>query len=533
MTRSILTLGVLGVLCGSVLLFGQEQATGKYYKKWLNEDVVWIITEEEASVFSKLTTDEERDAFIEQFWLRRDPDPSTRENDFKEEHYRRIVYANENFSAGIAGWKSDRGMIYIKFGPPDRRETYPAGGQYTRQRKEGGGVTSIFPMERWEYRRLEGLGEDVELEFVDDKGGGLFELTFDKQRKDALLLSGLQGLTQDEQEQEMMTGSTNKQDRVTRRRISGEWRGAYAGMAGFENIKDKPFEQLSLSAGLSRAPAIRYKDLEAIVATRVTYSQLPFHVRQDYIRLTEQQALVPVTLVVANDKMTFKPDHGVLRARVHVFGRVSRIDNRVETIFEDDIEREYAAEQWEKAKTSSSIYQKQLILKPGLYKLEVVVQDVESRRIGTLEQRLEVPRSEEGALKLSSLILAERIESDAPGGSSSSFKLGDLKVVPRTEEMLRSADSLGFYLQVYNFGVDPKDQRPQLKAEYGLARRGAEPENWRDVTSLVKFAGPHCRIARMVSLSRLQPGEYEMRVRIRDKISGQSASALAPFRVVP
>ncbi len=98
------------------------------WKKWLNEDVVYIITDEEKKAFSRLRTDEERQSFVESFWLRRDPTPDTEENEYKEEHYRRIAYANDHYASGIPGWKTDRGMIYIKYGPADEIDSHPSGG---------------------------------------------------------------------------------------------------------------------------------------------------------------------------------------------------------------------------------------------------------------------------------------------------------------------------------------------------------------------------------------------------------------------
>ncbi len=116
------------------------------YRKWLNEDVAYIITDEERAAFKRLQTDEEREQFIEQFWLRRDPTPDTVENEFKEEHYRRIAYANEHYASGIPGWKTDRGRIYITYGPPDEIESHPSGGTYERPPEEGGGETSTYPL---------------------------------------------------------------------------------------------------------------------------------------------------------------------------------------------------------------------------------------------------------------------------------------------------------------------------------------------------------------------------------------------------
>src|SRR3982751_5357719 len=126
----------------------------KAYKDWLEKDVPYVITDEERRAFKKLQTDDERERFIEEFWRRRDPDPDTDENEFKEEYYERIAYANEHFASGIPGWKSDRGRIWIMYGKPDERETHPMGGNYERPTYEGGGSTSTYPFETWFYRYL-------------------------------------------------------------------------------------------------------------------------------------------------------------------------------------------------------------------------------------------------------------------------------------------------------------------------------------------------------------------------------------------
>src|SRR4029079_10994711 len=118
------------------------------YKKWLGQDVGYIISDEEKKAFKGLQTDEEKQQFIEQFWLRRDPTPDTEENEYREEHYRRIAYANDHFASGIPGWKTDRGMIYIKYGPADETESHN-GGTEQRAQEEGGGQTSMYPYEKW------------------------------------------------------------------------------------------------------------------------------------------------------------------------------------------------------------------------------------------------------------------------------------------------------------------------------------------------------------------------------------------------
>src|SRR3970282_775243 len=157
------------------------------YRKWLQEDVLYILTTEERDAFLHLNSDEEREQFIEQFWLRRDPTPDSIENEFREEHYRRIAYANERFSSGKPGWRTDRGRIYIAWGPPDDIESHPSGGAYYRPMEEGGGSTSTSAFEQWRYRYLEGVGQAVILAFVARSRSGEYRLTMAPSEKDALL----------------------------------------------------------------------------------------------------------------------------------------------------------------------------------------------------------------------------------------------------------------------------------------------------------------------------------------------------------
>jgi GWxTD domain-containing protein len=160
------------------------------YGKWLTQDVPYIITDQERAAYKALATDAERDSFIEQFWQRRDPTPGTAENEFKEEHYRRIAYANEHFATtnvpSLAGWKTDRGRIYITFGPPDEIEDHSSGGFYKRPAEEGGGETTTVPFQQWRYRYIESVGNNIVIEFVDPTYTHEFRMTKDPAEKDAL-----------------------------------------------------------------------------------------------------------------------------------------------------------------------------------------------------------------------------------------------------------------------------------------------------------------------------------------------------------
>src|SRR5690242_14617544 len=266
------------------------------YRKWLNEDVAYIITDEERAAFKKLQTDEEREQFIEQFWLRRDPTPDSIENEFKEEHYRRIAYANERYASGIPGWKTDRGRIYITFGPPDEIESHPSGGTYERPPEEGGGTTSTFPFEQWRYRYIEDIGNDIIIEFVDPTMSGEYRMTMDPSEKDALLYVPGAGLTLMEQ-----LGLSDKTDRFNRTD------GTHLGTSlGGETSKMNQFNRLEQFAKLQKPPAVKFKDLEAAITSRVTYSILPMKVQVNFIPVTEASVLTYVTVQFENKDLQFQ-----------------------------------------------------------------------------------------------------------------------------------------------------------------------------------------------------------------------------------
>src|SRR5262252_4122319 len=239
------------------------------YRTWLEEDVVYIITPDERSAFLQLETNEEREQFIEQFWLRRSSNPDLPDNDFKEEHYRRIAYANEHFASGIPGWKTDRGRIYIIWGKPDEIESHPAGGTYDRPMEEGGGSTTTYPWETWRYRYLEGIQENVILEFVDPSGSGEYHLTMDPSEKDALTHVPGAGLSLLES-----MGMASKADRFSR--TDGT---TLPTALGGTPASLNEFTRLELYAKVQRPPEVKYKDLEAIVTSRMVRDQLKFAYR--------------------------------------------------------------------------------------------------------------------------------------------------------------------------------------------------------------------------------------------------------------
>jgi len=492
------------------------------FKTWLNEDVTYIISPEERTAFLQLETNEEREQFIEQFWLRRSSNPDMPDNDFKEEHYRRIAYANEHYASGIPGWKTDRGRIYIIWGAPDEIESHPTGGTYDRPMEEGGGSTTTYPWERWRYRYLEGIQENVELEFVDPSGSGEYHLTMDPSEKDALLYVPGAGLTMMES-----MGLASKTDRFTRSD------GTHLGTSlGGTPASLNEFTRLELYAKVQRPPEVKYKDLEALVTSRMVRDQVKFNYRTDFLKVTNDTVLVPVTVQVPNNQLQFKNKDGVYSAELNIFGRVSTLTNRVVQTFEDSVTRDYPESLYKQSVKLSSVYQKSLPLRPGLYRLDLVIKDVGSGNVGAVNTRLAVPRYEDEKLEASTLILADQIEHvPAKQIGTGQFVLGSSKVRPRLDADFTTADKLGIYLQIYNLKGDEKTHKSNANFTYTVKKGDQQVMQFKETSADMKQTGDQVTIERLLPLATLTPGKYTLEVNATDLLSNVTISRSAEFSV--
>jgi GWxTD domain-containing protein len=492
------------------------------YKQWLNEDVVYIISPEERNAFGQLATNEEREQFIEQFWLRRSSNPDLPDNEFKEEHYRRIAYANEHYASGIPGWKTDRGHMYIVWGPPDEIESHPTGGTYDRPMEEGGGSTSTYPWETWRWRYIEGMGENVIMEFVDPSGSGEYHLTMDPSEKDALLHVPGAGLSQMEQ-----MGLASKTDRFTRSD------GTHLPMTmGGTPASMNEFTRLENYANAFKPPVVKFKDLEAIVTSRIVRDQVHFTWRTDFLKVTNDTVLVPVTVQIPNSQLSFHSKEGVHSATINVFGRVSTLTGRVVQTFEDSVSRDFPESLFQQSVKLQSIYQKAVPLRPGLYRLDLVIKDVQSGNVGVVNSRLQVPRYEDDKLESSSLILADQIEHvPAKQIGSGQFVLGSSKVRPRLEGDFTTADKLGIYMQVYNLKPDDKTHKSNATFEYTVKRGGAQVLQFKETSADMKQTGDQITIERLLPLTTLAPGKYTLEINATDTLSNQTISRTADFTV--
>ena len=508
-----------------------KQELSKELRRWRDEDVRWIISEEEMSAFKQLSNDEERDQFIEQFWLRRDPTPDTMENEFKEEHYRRIAYANERFQSGKAGFRTDRGRIYVVFGPPDEIESHPSGGTYQRPMDEGGGRTSTFPFEIWRYRYLEDVGQEIEIEFVDNCMCGDYHITLDRSEKDALLYVPNAGPTFYEE-----MGMASKTDRFTH----GGLEKIGTGPGGTLRAQTKQFDRLEQFAKLSKPPSIKFKDLEEVVTHKIRINLMPFDVRADFVRITLDTVLVPVTIQVKNRDVTFVNKDGIQRGVINIYGRVTTLTGRVAQTFEDTVQVDVPAELLPKTIENSSVYWKAMPLRPGRYRMDLVVKDVNGDRMGTWSKGILVPDFGDEKLASSTLILADSMERVAPRNvGTGSFVIGATKVRPRVESAdgkpvsFKRAQRLSFWMQVYNLGVDEKTNKPSATFQYEVVNTASSKTvvNVSESTDQMGNLGDQVTLEKQVSLAALEPGTYQVIVKVNDNVSKQSISPSAKFIV--
>jgi len=492
------------------------------FKKWLDQDVVYIITDEERKAFKTLQTDEEREQFIEQFWLRRDPTPDTEENEYREEHYRRIAYANDNFASGFPGWRSDRGMIYIKYGAPDERDQHN-GGTEERSPQEGGGTTSMYPYEKWRYRYLDGIGTNVEIEFVDPTLTGEFHISTDPGEKDALLRVPGAGLTMCEQ-----MGTCSKTARFTR----GDGTTIGTNMPLPESMNE--FTRIEQLSKLQGAPAVKFKDLEAAVNSSIKYNLLPMKVRADFIPITGSSVLTYVTIQFERKDLQFKQKEGVSTATVNIYGRITSMTRRPVNWFEDTVNVDVPTDLLQQAVQGSSIYQKPIPLQPGRYRLNVAAKDLVGGNTTNYELALDVPRLEDDKLSQSSLILADMIEK-VPTRSigTGQFVIGTSKVRPRMGETFSHTEKLGIYLQLYNFEADEKTRKPEGTIEYEIVKTGSNQKVFEYSEDINSSLGAAAQIVveKLLPLQSLEPGQYTLKMKVVDKKRNQTLTPSATFTV--
>lgn len=489
------------------------------YKKWVNNDVAYIITKEERKAFMALVTDEERENFIENFWRRRDPNPDTEENEYREEYYERIAYANEHFASGIPGWKTDRGRTYIAWGKPDSIESHPSGGSYDRPSYEGGGSTTTYPFETWFYRHLDNVGDGVEIEFVDPTGTGEYRIARNADEKDALKMVPGAGLTTNEE-----LGLSSKADRIT---------GLTTGANNYQREQDSPFRRLEIINSLQNPPQVKFSDLQSSLTDSpvIDNNPLAFDLRVDFFRQSDDRVITAFTIQTTNKELKFEEVGGLETAKMNIFGRVTAVSGKRSGIFEDSVVTNATASELAEMQDRKSVYQKAMALSPGTYRVDVVVRDVGTGNKGIVNLGFSVPRYDDKKLSTSSLILTSKLRSTNERDIGQMFVIGNAKVIPNLSGVYKQGQEVGLYLQVYNAGIDQTTLRPAVDVDYILMKGGKEilrqSEDWAGLSD----SGQRLTLARLLPTTAMPLGDYELKVEIKDRVSGQIIENKGKFEI--
>jgi len=495
------------------------------YKKWLDDEVPYIITNEERAAFKKLTTDDEREQFIESFWDRRNPNPGSAENEFKEEYYRRIAYANEQYQSGIEGWRTDRGRIYIMYGPPDQIDSTPSGGPYTRPMQQGGGETETYPFETWRYRYIDGIGTNVVLEFVDTTMTGEYRLTIDPSEKDAL--------------QHVPNADMNTMEQAMRNRgnrgggnSGGGNSGGGANSMDTTSMQDNEFTRLDLYAKIFTPPEVKFNDLKAVVTAKISTQLLPFDIRTDFLRVTDETVLTPVTVQVAYRDLQFQNKNGVMHSSMDIYGQLTSLGGRNVNTYEKSVVVDVPEHDFQSYLGHRAVFQYAVPLHPGRYKLSLVLKDDVSGHMGSMELGLVVPHYDEDKMSSSSLILADLIQPMPTSQvGTGSFVIGATKVRPSVNQTFTRDQKLGIYMQVYNLGLDAKTHKPSLDVQYQLSKDGKALLDQPEDAAKLKEASQQFTLEKQMPLSVLQPGKYTVQIKVTDNIRKQTVSPSTTFEL--
>jgi len=376
---------------------------------------------------------------------------------------------------------------------------------------------------------------------VDTCQCGDYHYTIDRSEKDALKHVPNAGLTQAEE-----NGQADKKDR-------------FSGGGGFEELgagpltqqnQNKQFDRIDLAAKIMSAPVIKFQDLEEFMASSkiLTGPPFPFDVRTDYVKVTNDTVIVPITLQIKNSEITFDTKDGVSLGKVNILGRVSNLTHKIIPggTFEDTVQVPTPSELLPAVQKSSSVYWKAIPMKPGLYKIDIVIKDVNNPdHVGHWTRSINVPKFDDDMLGHSSLILADqmrRVPSKEIGGGN--FVIGDTFVRPRVATgggvaatpVFSRGQSLNFWMQVYNLGIDEKSKQNDATISYQIVDLGSNKpvldvqETTKNNVKLSANAD-QLTLEKSMSLASLQPGQYQVSIKVNDGVSKQETQETAKFTV--
>jgi hypothetical protein len=364
---------------------------------------------------------------------------------------------------------------------------------------------------------------------VDQSGSGEYRIAMSPDEKDALINVPNAGLTLAEE-----MGLSDKTDRAYFNPSIANDSSNPQNM--FMRAKDSPFNRMEQYFNLQKAPQVKFEDLKAVVSAHVNYNALPYDYRWDFIKLSSDKILVPITVELSNKDLEFKKELDFNRATVNVYGSVTSLTGRIYYEWEDVISVEFSDDYFQTGKNKKSEYQKIIGLPPGQrYKLDLVLKDVNSKTMGTQQFALNVPKYDDATvLQSSSIILAQSV-SAAPTSSDQlqQYVIGDMKIVPNVRAEYVAGQNLIPYMQVYNMEIDQTSQKPSLEVTFTVKSGDTIIEELKNtpVNSEQFFYGQRVVLLGKIPLASVAPGKYRLEIKVFDSISNRSVFTMTDFKV--
>jgi hypothetical protein len=300
--------------------------------------------------------------------------------------------------------------------------------------------------------------------------------------------------------------------------------------------QDSPFRRLEIMTAMQRAPGINYGDLTGVAGADsgsiLAQDPLPFDVRVDFFRQSDESVITTFTIQASNKDLSFQDEGGLGTAKMNIRGQITSVAGKRSAAFQDSVTTNATASELISAKDRKSVYQTAVAMKPGDYKVDVKVTDVNTGKIGIVNLGFKVPRYDEKKLSTSSLILASTLRSTDEREIGQSFVIGNTKVIPNIEGVYRKGQDVGVYLQVYNAQIDQTTLRPAVDVEYVLSKDGKEvfrqPEDWSGLSD----SGQRLTLARLLPTETMSAGNYEIKIITKDRVGeGQTVENKGKFTI--
>jgi GWxTD domain-containing protein len=485
------------------------------HQKWLEEEVVYIISKKEREVFLQLESNRERNIFIEAFWNQRDPTPGTTENEYKTEHYKRVAYANQWFGRDSPGpgWHTDMGRVYIQIGEAKSTEKYE-------------NEPEIYPTIVWFYDGMSeyGLPNAFSVVFFKRGGMGEYELYSPIRHGPQSLLIHYSGDSANyEAAYSQLADVSLNLAELSISLIQGE---------SHYSLQPSLSSQILLDARIPSVPyervktayaekLLKYKDVvEVEYSANYIDSQTVFAVFQD------ESGLSFVHYALEPQRLSIEEYQGRYRSEIEISGKATDEQGTTVYQFSRTVPMEFSRDQVDQIKSKLFSFQDLFPLLPGRYQVDILFKNRVSQEFTSAEATVFLPGPK--VFSLSPPLLANRVDPESKyKGSNKAFLLGNVQYVPSPRNDFSLGETIHLYFQLHGL---PQDLKERGTIAYTILSEGTE------VRTFSRSPGEYTQLPNIleeISLTGLKPAHYEIKVSVLDGEKKEQLSASVRFYISP